>query len=213
MWPLGAAMSLVAWICFFGGLGPKGAISRADISALAVDHFFVAQALYFLACIGVYYCLPEAILFGVTSLRSPELWAGWRIPSALALLLAAAFIAFPPLQNIAEFAVPTMGYLDIAARWVLDDYSRILLFYIFALWTVVRFATARNPLPVWLLSVNALVMIKAPIAWDKYALPLICVLWLLRAYGAAAPADTLTVRNTTAATTRHSETRGFEFDA
>lgn len=198
MWPLGAAMSLVAWICLFGGFGPKGAISGQHISTLGVDRFFVEHALYFLACIGVYYCLPEAILFGVTSPRSTELWAGWRLPGALALLLAAAFIAFPPLQNVGEFATPTMGYLDIAARWVLDDYSRILFFYIFALWSVVRFATARDPLPIWLLAVNALVTIKALVAWDKYALPLICVLWLLRAYGAAAPADTLTIRNATA---------------
>ncbi len=70
-----------------------------------------------------------------------------------------------------------MGYFDIAARWLLDDYSRILLFYLFALWAVVRFATPHNPLPIWLSAVNALVMIKAHSAWDKYALRLVGVLW------------------------------------
>ena len=100
----------------------------------------------------------------------------------LAILLAVALLAFPPLQNV-EFSIRRMGYLDIAARLVLGDHSRILLFYILALWAAVCFATMHNQLPSWLLAMNTLVMIKAHIAWDKYTLPLLCVLWLLRAYG------------------------------
>jgi len=185
LWPLAAASTLVAWISFFGGFGPVAEISSQHISTVAVDRFFVDHALYFLACIGAYYCLPEAILFGLTSPRSPESPARWRLRGVLAILLGPAFVAFPPLLNVGfGVGVPSMGYLDIAARWMLNDYSRVLLFYALALWAVVRFATPRNTLPVWLLIANALVMTKAHIAWDKYALPMLCVLWLLRAYGA-----------------------------
>ena len=190
LWPLAAAATLVAWICFFGGFGPAAEISSQHISTVAVDRFFVDHALYFLACVGAYYCLPEAILFGVTSPRSPESPAGWRLCGVLAILLGAAFIAFPPLRNVGYgVEVPSMGYLDIAARrmfndYPLNDYSRVLLFFAFALWAVVRFATPLNTLPICLLIANALVMTKAHIAWDKYALPMLCVLWMLRAYGA-----------------------------
>ena len=180
MCPLAAALSLLAWICFFGGLAPGTAIAHQRPSSVVANRFFVDHALYFLACIGAYYCLPEAILFGVTSPRSPESPAGWRLCAMLAILLAAAFVAFPPIRNVG-FAIEwhTMGYLDIAARWMLNDLWRVVLLYAFALWAVVRFSTTRNTLPIWLLAANALVMTKAHIAWDKYALPMLCVLWLL----------------------------------
>jgi len=61
-----------------------------------------------------------------------------------------------------------------------------VLFYFLALWAVVRFVKPRNTIPGWLLITNALAMAKAQIAWDKYALPIIAVLWLLQAVGTEA---------------------------
>ena len=88
------------------------------------------------------------------------------------------FLAFPTLGNV-DYPIPTMGFLDKAARSVLSDPLRVCVFYFLALVACVRFS--RVDLDGVLVYVNALIMLKAHIGWDKYVLPLLVALWYLRA--------------------------------
>ena len=72
-----------------------------------------------------------------------------------------------------------MGYMDKAIRLVTGDTGRIIIFWGLAMLTCLRFAPLS--LPGILIYLNAGLMIAAHVAWDKYALPMIAVLWLLKA--------------------------------
>jgi hypothetical protein len=177
--PMTATFSLVGWIVFFGGFGPASAITHIPTTHLT--YVIPAHALYFLACIGVYYCLPEVVLLPQKPLSladRPDV----TLAMTLSVGLAAAFILFPPAKNV-DFFNPRMGYLDIGAHKILGDHARMVLYYFLALCAVVRFIKPRNTISGWLLIMNALVLAKAQIAWDKYSMPLLAVLWLLQALG------------------------------
>jgi hypothetical protein len=188
--PSAAACSLGGWVIFFGGLGPASAV--AHIPTTQLMYVIPAHALYFLACIGLYYCLPEAVLFWQKPLHvteRPEV----TLAMALSVGLAAAFILFPPMKNV-HFFNPRMGFLDIGAHQIMGDHARMELFYFLALWAVVRFIKPRNTFSGWLLITNALVLAKAQIAWDKYAMPLLAVLWLLQALAIEAQEKTTSIQ-------------------
>ena len=74
-----------------------------------------------------------------------------------------------------------MGYFDKAVRTVLPDMLRMALFYVLALGACLRFS--RIDLSFWLLLMNALIMMKSHVAWDKYAMPLLIALWYLKIRG------------------------------
>jgi len=177
MSPAMAAASLMAWFAIFHGFGPPAAMGAQWPPTTAVTYVCVDHALYFLSCIGLYYCLPEMIL-------SPaQIWPGisgrWRWNAALAAVLAIAFAVSPPIGNA---DLGTMGYFDVALRSAVDDRARMILLYFFALWALVRFAVPRNTFIGWMVLANVVMMTKAHLAWDKYALPLICALWLVNAW-------------------------------
>ena len=92
--------------------------------------------------------------------------------------LAGAFLIFPPLQN-EQYGIPTMGFMDRALRLLLGDGLRVLCLYLLALMAALRFRQSG-----WvqlLVLANLGVLSLAHIAWDKYALPLLAVLWFLTA--------------------------------
>ena len=74
-----------------------------------------------------------------------------------------------------------MGYLDRAARLIVNDQGRVALFWGLAMLTCFRFSL--RSLSGIMLYLNAALMVAAHVAWDKYALPLLAVLWLLKAAG------------------------------
>ena len=174
--PLAAAATILLWFAAFGGYAPAAAVKEQELAPTILHYFFFDHALYFLSCIGAYYCLLETILAPMLSWR--DIVKRWRWNAALAAALANAFVAFPPLANP---DLSTMGYLDIALRWIFGDALRLLVLYLFALWALIRFIEFPLTLAGWMLIANLLVMTKAHLAWDKYALPLICALWLMRA--------------------------------
>ena len=166
-----AAASLLIWLALWGGLAPPLAIERWTPGTTALLSVRPQHTLYFLACIGAYYVVPEALL----DRRLPDVTRNVVLTSALGL--GVLFVAFPPIANVQ--GLPTMGYLDRAAH-LLPDALRVLLFYLLAVCAAVRFARRRS-LELPLVGINALLMSKAHIAWDKYALPLLVVLWYLHA--------------------------------
>ncbi|HLL55082.1 MAG TPA: hypothetical protein VK447_16115, partial [Myxococcaceae bacterium] len=60
----------------------------------------------------------------------------------------------------------------------LSDAGRAAVFYLFAVLAV--YGLRERPLSLLFLAGNALLMAKAHLAWDKYALPLLVVLWYLK---------------------------------
>jgi hypothetical protein len=203
IWPALAAATLGGWFLLFGGFGPETGI---DTQRIATSHgmtLLPQNALYFLTCIGAYFCVVEAILFR----RLPRFVMSPRIlmiAGGVIVGLATLFCLFPPRQNIHHNQQTTMGYLDIALRSVFRDppvpveigtqvttatitlppagvrtVGRMCVYFVLVVLTVWRFA--RFGLDSFLVVLNAGLMTKSHIAWDKYALASIAVLWLLQA--------------------------------
>lgn len=172
--PALAASTIGGWYLFFGDFGPVGEIARQEIVTVEAATLLPRNSLYFLACVGLYFVLPMLVLT-----RTAPAWSRLRSREGLAIAgaLLVLFFLFPPLQNL-NFQVATMGFFDRALRW-LPDAARIGVFYAFALLAVVQLRG--RGLALTLLLVNAALMAKAHIAWDKYALPLVIVLWYLEA--------------------------------
>jgi hypothetical protein len=172
--PTLATLTLGGWYLFFGGFGPEQEITRQGIVTVRAATVLPRNSLYFLACVGLYFVLPRAILYRHRpDLRRLITPSNAAVGAALLLL----FLLFPPLRNL-NFPIPTMGYFDRALRLVgLPDAGRIAVFYLFAL--LALYGLRREPLKLIFLACNALLMMKAHIAWDKYAVPLLLVLWYL----------------------------------
>jgi len=176
--PTIAAASLLAWIGVFGGPAPHRAIETQRLATADAVSVFPQHSLYFLSSIGVYFVLVETMLFWrwqelAKAIRSRRAWIA-------AVLLIAAFVLFPPLKNL-NYDIESMGYLDLALRAVMGDGPRVAVLCLLAVLVCARWRQIN--LAWWLLSLNAVVMMKAHIGWDKYALALLMSLWWLKARG------------------------------
>ncbi len=180
-----AAGSLLGWILFFGGPAPANELTRQNLDQTHFLHLSVDHSLYTLACLGVYFVIAEKILFFRTSLhlRGIPIWH-WLV---CLVLLFTLFVFFPPLGNEPPYAIVRMGHLDRLLQ--IGDYLnvpiRMGIFFILALLVCLRFR--RFDLVGWLIIFNVALMMKAHIAWDKYMLPLLIVLWYLKSVGRLDP--------------------------
>ncbi len=199
--PLVACFSLVAWVIFFGGLGPQAEIHRQAIMTTSIFYLIPENCAYFLACLGVYYCLPEILIRRLFNLRvfsvsstpdiySKEFRASTSTPGVRALLsgkvifagiiLGLLFYFYPPIQNH-NFPIPTMGFLDKALHLFNNSFIRMACLYLLALLATIKFIKIdRNFFLVW---INVLMMLKAHVAWDKYVIPLVIILCFYYAGG------------------------------
>jgi len=171
-----ACLSLMGWILLWGNFGPEPEVSKQNISTVSIFKVFPEHCLYFLSCLGFYFVIPESILLR----RAPwiiDLINKKGIVVSVSLFLL--FLLFPPYQNI-NYNIPTMGYMDKLFRTFGGDFFRMTAFYVLALVACLRFFTI--DLETSLVLSNGLLMLKSHIAWDKYLLPLIVILWLLNAY-------------------------------
>jgi hypothetical protein len=168
--PAIATLSLAGWYVFFGGFAPQTALHAQNIAA---GRFYPEHGLYFLSCVGLYFVVVECILFrSVAPLLAPGPGA-----IAIAAVVSLLFLFFPPIENINP-PVPTMGYFDIAVRYVLPTPARVMLFWALAVLAVLRLrALCIGGL---VLYANAVLLACAHVAWDKYALPMLATLWLLK---------------------------------
>ena len=188
--PAIAALSLAGWYVLFGGFAPQTALHAQNLAV----HFYPEHGLYFLTCIGLYFVVMECVLFrSVAPLLEPGPGA-----IAIAVVISICFLLFPPIENVNP-PVPTMGYLDIAVRSVMPIAARVILFWALAVIAVLRL----RPLSIGglMFYANAALLACAHVAWDKYALPMLATLWLLKsadrldeAEPAPAPAPLLGVK-------------------
>lgn len=103
---------------------------------------------------------------------------------AVAAALAALFLIFPPLGNIHRpKTFWGMGYFDRFTGALMPDELRIVLFWILAVLAVLRFS--RVSLAALCAYSHSLFTTLAYFSWEKYALPLLAVLWFLNAEASA----------------------------
>lgn len=168
--PLAAASTIFGWIWFFNGLAPAAAIEQAKTPEVqkTLWMFSLSPSLYFLSTIGLYFVLPEWLLFSRKIVK--PYWTKQR--SALAGALMLLFVLFP----VREAHGLLMKGAEVLPSLQLEN----LLLYGLALLTCVRFL--RYNLAFWLLLANCGLMLKA-YPWDKYALALLAVFWFYKAIG------------------------------
>lgn len=167
--PLIASFSIFGWFLLFKGIAPQAAITERPIPDVQLNWWSVElnNSLYFLACVGLYFVIPELILF------CPKLnWRNLlkRKNIFLTSILLFLFIVFPPLE--------AHGILIKIAGFFPSDFLKLILFYFLALLACIRFSYRLN-LSFWILVVNSALMVKA-YPWDKYLLPLLIVFWYLK---------------------------------
>jgi hypothetical protein len=168
-----ALLSLVPWIVIWNGVAPPISVRTTglDTSMLRV---FPDHPLYFMACVGFYFVLPEIVIERRQAVFQGSLWK----PIVLVVIVCLWFVMYPPMNNV-EYSVWTMGLLDKLSRGFLSDSMRMIWFCLLAILAGTRFLSTRlSSIIFW---GNALLMLKAPIGWDKYILPLLVCLWCCKA--------------------------------
>jgi len=169
-----AATSLLGWVLFFGAIAPPEALASQSVPTAPLAALIPQNALYLLACTGLYFTLPHALLIGRPA-PGPHLRSA-RTLTAIALIVL-LFVLVPPLGNRGVDTI-TMGLFDRALHAAsLAPAARAAVLCVCAAAALVSVLEA--PVPLSLVVANALVMLKGHEAWDKYALPLLAALWLL----------------------------------
>ena len=156
----------------WGALAPPAELARQQ-AANGTWHALPANALYGLACVGAYYVIPEAVMF---CKGWAKLWPRWPVAALAAAVLGGLFVLAPPMGN--RFGVVEMGYLDKTLRLLGGDGVRLTILWALAVMGAVRFM--RWHITSVLVLATVVIMIKSHLAWDKYTLSLLAVLWLCK---------------------------------
>ncbi|MFH0861844.1 MAG: hypothetical protein V1875_02330 [Candidatus Altiarchaeota archaeon] len=172
-----ASMSLLGWYLLFGGFGPPGLSPKPSMLGLHPEY-----SLFLLSMVGLYYVLVESLLFGFGWLRRPR-----KSVVPVMVVLFALFVSFPPYGNPGVYPIKTMGIFDTFLAGFAGEPLRIAAYYMLAALAVLRFQ--RLGLPSLMVCFNCLVVAFSFIIWEKYALPLIIVLWYMASRGYLADAD------------------------
>jgi len=182
-----ATATLGGWVLFFGGLAPQAGldawIPRYPAPMLEASSFILHYGLYALTGVGAYFVVVEALLFR----QLPPMRTLFR-PRSLgaAVALAALFLIDPPILTSGHPGGP-IGRLS---RMLLPspqlDLVRVVIYYALALLAVLRFSV-RLDAAFWVVAAGAVLSMKQQIPWEKYLLPTLSALWILRASGDLPP--------------------------
>jgi hypothetical protein len=177
---IAASATLLGWIFFWGGLAPQAGmaawIPQYPSPMFDVFWFKLEYGNYFLVCVGIYFVIPEMLLF--RRWPSPQLF---RSRSFMLCVLGTAclFLLAPPFLSTG-FPGGAFGRFT---RWMLPgavgDIARIVLYYSLALLTALRFFR-KIDLGFWIVSIACIMAMKSQIPWEKYIFPTLTALWYLR---------------------------------
>jgi len=181
-----AGATLLGWILFFGGVGPADGLAEWPRHQNALDRLNLAFSLYFLAATGAFFVLPE---WAIDRYQGKQKLGLDRAALVGCGLLFVAFVIdtpnYPkeigPLNRSIAFVLNPMPFADLV---------RPVLMFALASLTVVRFV--RFDLASWLVLANAALMAFMWSPWEKYCMPMLGALWMLKALGAlerSEPAD------------------------
>jgi len=179
--PALSCLALPAWLLFFGGPGPRIALQNQFVATSSWLSLLPQNIAYFLACLGFYFVIPEALLFADDRRDFFSSMADKRRLAVVLVLALGFFAIFPPVQNPDGYPFKEMGFLDQGLRNFAPDLVRVMILCGLAVLALLRFS--EPSLAAVLVYANAALMIKAHIAWDKYTLPLLAVLWWMKAGG------------------------------
>jgi hypothetical protein len=171
--PLASAATIGGWMWLFGGPAPAGELAVQGIDANRLRHLDPTHAMYLLVCVGVYYVVPEVLLFRRQIRLKPDTTSGMY---GVVLAAVLATLAFPPLGN--DWGTPTMGLFDRLMVSVLHPWPRMLVYAALAALTTMRFS--EYSLASLLVAANAGILLISHTMWEKYALALLVCLWYLR---------------------------------
>ncbi|MEM9092946.1 MAG: hypothetical protein AAGC93_30000 [Cyanobacteria bacterium P01_F01_bin.53] len=169
--PTIAAFSILGWFLLFGGLTPPNVVQNNPVPvqqtllAIAPSH-----GLYALANIGLFYVVPEWVLFNHS--------LNWRVSltnrkTAIAIGLVSLCIIFP---------VPEFGRGVLWNLFGLMSNIGVSPFFLYCgLVVIAGWRFSQTNLSLWLVLYHILIMMKA-FPWDKYTLPILVLLWFLKAH-------------------------------
>jgi len=182
-----ATATLALWVVFFGGLAPRAGldawIPRYPSPMLESSSFILHYGLYALTGVGAYFVVVEAALF-----RQLPRKAMLLRPSSLvaAVVLGALFLADPPFLTSSHPGGPIGRVSRLLLPSPEFDLVRVSGYYVLALLAVLRFS-GRLDAAFWVVTAAFVLAMKQQIPWEKYLLPTLSVLWILRASGELAP--------------------------
>jgi hypothetical protein len=177
--PAIATLSLVGWAVFFGGLGPSAGMEAYPTHLQAMETFVPVYSLYFLTCIGVYFVIPEFVIF--RRWREP-----WPFPLSRrnVIITGAVLLAYvifpPPADNIVMGPINRvfLTLLPFESWPLLSETTRIVVFTGLASLTCTRFR--HFDILFWLILSRCLMMTVVWEGWEKYHVVLVASLWYLR---------------------------------
>lgn len=166
--PLIASLSIVGWIVLFDDIAPQASRVARDLPQVQQNiwSFDLSNSLFTLSCVGLYFVVPELILF-----RPKIVWRNFltRNNYFFAAILLILFIAFPLTE--------AQGILIRFLPLLPNDFLKLILLYFLGLLAFLRFS--RINLAFWIILMHCGLMMKA-YPWDKYMLPLLVVLWFFK---------------------------------
>ena len=170
------AATLGLWFWFFGGQAPMAELVRQEVGANRLQNLHPSHAVYLLVCVGVFYVIPEFVLFQDARPPSLKLRRASLVRVAIAAATVLAALFFAPLGN--HWGPMTMGLFNQVSVALLDPIPRALLYGGLAALATLRFSE-RSP-AAFLVAANAGVLVLSYTMWEKYAFPLLVCLWFLR---------------------------------
>jgi hypothetical protein len=182
-----AVATLVIWVAFFGGLAPRAGIEAwvplYPAPMLEASAFVLHHGLFALTGLGAYFVLLEALLYRELPARDALLR-----PRALlvAAVLAGLFAVDPPFLTASHPGGPIGRISRLLLPSPDFDRARVCVYYLLALAAAVRF-TARLDAAFWIVAAGVVLSMKQQIPWEKYLLPTLSSLWILRAAGELRP--------------------------
>ncbi len=182
-----AAATLGGWVLFFGGLAPRAGLDAwiplYPAPMLDPSAFILHYGLYALTGIGAYFVVVEAMLFRERPRRAQLLEPRSLV---VALALAVLFVADPPILTASHPGGPIGRVFRIVLPSPEFDLPRVAVYYVLALLAALRFSR-RLDTAFWVVAAGVVLSMKQQIPWEKYLLPTLSTLWLLRASGDLAP--------------------------
>ena len=182
-----AAGTLGGWFLFFGGLAPQAGldawIPKYPAPMLDPSAFILHYGLYALTGIGAYFVVVEAALFRELPARRQILEL--RTP-ILAIALGVLFVVDPPVLTASHPGGPLGRVCRILLPSPAFDLPRVGVYYVLALLAVLRFSRKLDA-AFWVVAAGVVLSMKQQIPWEKYLLPTLSTLWLLRASGELVP--------------------------
>jgi hypothetical protein len=167
--PLIASLSIVGWILFFDDIAPQASKLARDLPQVQQKLWSIdlSNSCFALSCIGLYFVIPELILFR-PKLKWHNIFTAKNYSFAAILLVL--FISFPLTE--------AQGILIRFLRLLPHELIQLILLYSLGLLAFLRFSYRIN-LTFWIVLMHCGLMLKA-YPWDKYILPVLIILWYLK---------------------------------